>query len=323
MSLHLDVNHAIMQYVYCIIVSTGLESHMPGHIREKDRFDIALEDILLFFEEHDQSVFSPKDLFQILKINRRFWRIAEKTSARDFIDWLLQDTKLKEHTIEFPDRTYIKYSWGDVPTFYLISTIVPGAYFSHYSAVYLNGLTEQLPKSIYLNYEQSPKPDRSGPLEQEAVDRAFSRKQRTSNRIAIYDNYRIFLLSGQHTKRLGVKQLTTAPNYNVDVTNIERTLIDIAVRPVYAGGVQEVLKAYKNAHDKFSVNKLTALLKKLNYKYPYHQTIGFYLERAGVYKDSVISLLDKFPKEINFYLDYQMKNTSYSKRWKLFYPKGF
>ena len=36
----------------------------------------------------------------------------------------------------------------------------------------------------------------------------------------------------------------------IRLTNIERTLIDIAVRPVYSGGVFEVLKAYRLAKDK-------------------------------------------------------------------------
>ena len=69
------------------------------------------------------------------------------------------------------------------------------------------------------------------------------------------------------------------PDYGpLRFTNLERTLIDAAVRPVYAGGVFEVRKAYQLAKEKVSVNRLAALLQKLNYIYPYHQAIGFYLE---------------------------------------------
>jgi hypothetical protein len=95
------------------------------------------------------------------------------------------------------------------------------------------------------------------------------------------------------------------------------------VRPFYAGGVFEVLKAFRLAHGKVSINKLTATLKKLNYKYPYHQAIGFYLEKAGVYKKPVINLLRKFPIKYDFYLSYGMKDKDYSNKWRLFYPKGF
>mgnify|MGYP000533613284 CR=1 FL=1 len=73
----------------------------------------------------------------------------------------------------------------------------------------------------------------------------------------------------------------------------------------------------------FSINKLAAYLRTLNFTYPYHQAIGFYLERAGDYSDSQINLIRQFPIEFDFYLTYQMKNPDYNERWRLFIPKGF
>ena len=68
-------------------------------------------------------------------------------------------------------------------------------------------------------------------------------------------------------------------------TNLERTLIDATVRPVYAGGVFEVRKAYELAKEKVSVNRLAALLQKLDYTYPYHQAIGFYSNALATRSD--------------------------------------
>jgi hypothetical protein len=82
------------------------------------------------------------------------------------------------------------------------------------------------------------------------------------------------------------------------------------------------LKAYKLARPKVSVNKLAATLKKLDYIYPYHQAIGFYLERAGVYTESSIALLRKFDFKYDFYLTHQIKEKAYSERWRLYFPKG-
>lgn len=48
----------------------------------------------------------------------------------------------------------------------------------------------------------------------------------------------------------------------VDVTSIERTVIDIAVRPAYSRGVPHVLEAYKRARGRVSVARLTSLLAK-------------------------------------------------------------
>jgi hypothetical protein len=66
------------------------------------------------------------------------------------------------------------------------------------------------------------------------------------------------------------------------------------------------------------------MLKKLNYIYPYHQAIGYYIEKAGNYNDAQIELLrEKFKFERDFYLTYQMKDTKYSKKWRLYYPNNF
>ena len=72
------------------------------------------------------------------------------------------------------------------------------------------------------------------------------------------------------------------------MTNVERTLIDATVKPMYAGGVFEVAKAFALANDRLSVNKLMPMLRKLDFSYPYHQAIGYYLERAG-YKSSQLA----------------------------------
>ena len=93
--------------------------------------------------------------------------------------------------------------------------------------------------------------------------------------------------------------------------------------PFYSGGVQEVLTAYKNAAQRVSVNRLAAMLRQLDYVYPYHQAIGFFLERAGAYRESQLRLMKKFPFEFDFYVTHQMKETEYSREWRVYYPKGF
>ena len=64
------------------------------------------------------------------------------------------------------------------------------------------------------------------------------------------------------------------------------------------------------------------MLRKLNYTYPYHQSIGFYLEKAGFGRKEV-DLMRKVPIEFDFFLDYAMRQTEYNSRWRLNIPKGF
>ena len=151
----------------------------------------------------------------------------------------------------------------------------------------------------------------------------FRRKVRTTSYIAETDEFRVCVLNGKNTGYLGVVEQPAdggSPE-RVRVTNLERTLIDVVVRPVYAGGVHEVLKAYRLAQPAVSVNRLAAMLRQLEYIYPYHQAIGFCLERAG-YKSSQLDLLRRFGMDFDFYLAHAMKETEYVKEWRLHVPKG-
>ncbi|MGB7512449.1 MAG: type IV toxin-antitoxin system AbiEi family antitoxin, partial [Pelodictyon phaeoclathratiforme] len=198
----------------------------------------------------------------------------------------------------------------------------PKAYLSHYTALYLHQLTEQLPKTIYVTFEQSPKEIERTILKQKDIEQAFSKPQRSSNNVAIYEGVSIYLLNGKYTGNEGVMTMEHPKEGTLIVTNLERTLIDIAVRPAYSGGIGEVLKAYENARENISVNKLNAMLSRLDFTYPYHQAIGFYMEKAG-YRDSLLNLLKKRGFQYDFYLTYAMQETEYSETWKLYYPKGF
>jgi hypothetical protein len=160
-------------------------------------------------------------------------------------------------------------------------------------------------------------------LSQLAIDRAFANRQRQSKLWFDFGGYRLMILSGKATGRLEVTTMTTGAGELLDVTKLERTLIDITVRPVYAGGVFQVLEAYRQAKDLVSTNTLLATLRKLDYIYPYHQAIGFYTWKEPVSgslngKSSCSSGTD-----FDFYLSHSLPpDRLYDARWRLFYPAG-
>ncbi|MBN2181254.1 MAG: hypothetical protein JW715_05015 [Sedimentisphaerales bacterium] len=287
----------------------------------KNRLLIAKDDILNFFESSQQKYFDLKEMTEILDKNRKFWRLGN-ISRFTFIDFLIEKGQLSKSIFEFPDRNIHRYTWGKVPLYELILSLMSNSYFSHYTAMYVHDLTEQIPKTIYLNCEQSSKPKSETGLDQKRIDFAFRMKTRVSKRTANYNDYQVCLLNGKNTNSTGVVEISGPDDSKIRVTNIERTLIDIAVRPEYAGGPFEVLRAYKNAAKVVSVNKLSAILKKIDYIYPYHQVIGFYLDKCGSYRKSQIDLLRKQEMIYDFYLMHKMKNPKYSSSWKLYYPEG-
>jgi hypothetical protein len=287
------------------------------------RLAIAKSDILSHFEQSKQRVYSEAQLAAALAEQRAFWRLAKRTTTGEFINFLHRQGNLRLQTFVAPKygRQMTRYSWGDASIYELTLSLSARGYLSHATAVALHALTDLVPKTLYLNVEQSPKPAHSGTLTQRAIDQAFSREQRQSNLTYEHDEWSIKIISGKNTNSLGVEELLGPSQESLQATNLERTLIDIVVRPTYAGGPFQVLEAYRTAKDRVSTNRLIATLKKLDYVYPYHQAIGFLMELAG-YGEDRCSMLRQLEINFDFYLAHGLKKPNYSEEWRLYYPQG-
>ena len=254
--------------------------------------------------------------------HRKEWELPPSSRFHEFIDYLLNNSKLKEYLFEFPTRNITRYTWGNISFYAIVSSLKQNSYFTHRTAMYLNKLIDDESTDIYLNIEQrlNTKQDRS--LEQQRIDMAFSRSVRSTNNLAKYDGKSIYLLNGMYTGNLGVYSAKWHGGA-IRTTNLERTLIDIAVRPNYSGGVTEVAKAYRNARETVSVKKLADTLVKLNFIYPYHQVVGFYLDKSVAYDRNEIEIFRKFGLKFDFYLAHKMSKTIFSPEWRIHYPEDF
>ncbi len=274
--------------------------------------------------EYPTHVFLPREIERLLTSNRTKLHVPDEVPTREFLAALLKETALRKVALKpVPPSEYeapVRYVWGEVSPLKLAISLRAGSYLSHASAVFLHGLSQQIPKTIYVNKEQSPKPVPSVLPTQETIDRAFRNQPRVSKYLFQLDGFTVTLLSGKNTGRLEVTRVTEAGE-TLDVTKLERTLIDIAVRPVYAGGVFEVLRIYRATRDRVAVNTLVSTLKRLQYVYPYHQAIGFYMERAG-FPPKHLEKLRALGMKFRFYLTNRMQNPKFSDSWQLFFPEG-
>lgn len=238
-----------------------------------------------------------------------------KSRDKDEIEIFLINEFFKK---EIKDDFFL-YSFRDkkIDILDISSTASRTSIFSYQTALYIHDLTDKLSLNIFLNKERAESKSSISPiLEQEAVDASFNKDPRISTNQKKYSNYVITLLSGQFHNGLGM--IDFRKSYLV--TDIERTLIDCVVRPFYSGGAEMILKAFKNAKGTLDIKKLLTDFSKMNFIYPYHQTIGFYLEKSG-YDFQDYEPFFKFGIELKFYLEYNIQNKAYSNEWHLYFPK--
>jgi len=276
-----------------------------------------------YFQALSLKSFTYKKLYTLIEDQKQGWGISYRKRTKHIIDFLIRNELITTTEFFGNQESITIYSWKTRDDFTVIAGLKAESYFCYYSALFLHGLTQQIPKTFYLNTEHSsPVKRNANPLSisQDAIDQAFSREQRKSEDTLSFGEKKIIMTNSKYTGKLGVIQ-NRNEQQSFYFTDLERTLIDIVVRPVYAGGVFEILEAYRLARGKVNVKKMAAYLKKLDYIYPYEQAVGFYMEKAGYGKDE-LHLFDK-KKDFSFYLTYSIRNQSYTDRWKLYYPKGF
>ncbi|GGW83869.1 type IV toxin-antitoxin system AbiEi family antitoxin domain-containing protein [Salegentibacter mishustinae] len=291
----------------------------------KESFEAAQPSIKEYFSQINEKAFTTHDLSIIFENKRFDWKIAAYRNSKHFIKFLadnniLNSTKLK-HQVSGSIKTILSKRNGN---FYDIAlTIKKDGYLSNYTAMAIHELTLQIPKSIYISFLKSD--DRVaqktiGKLSQDSIDKAFSKKQRQTSEIykSEKENYRIYLIQ----KNFTLDNVGVITKNGLRYTDLERTLIDIAIRPAYSGGVFEVLDAFSAAKEKVDLVKLERYLNTLDYTYPYHQLIGFYLNKAN-YNQEELRIFQNKITNYNFYLTYNISNKEFDQDWKIFYPKGF
>jgi predicted transcriptional regulator of viral defense system len=209
----------------------------------------------------------------------------------------------------------------------IAKAMYPEAYFCNLSSIYYHALTNQIPSSVYLCHEtiSAKRKTHKKSINNNALRSAFIKPHRYTNYVFDINWHEIVVVDRVKNSGHGVVEVHTSRTVLPDhsrVTCIERALIDAVVSPHYNGGIVSVSAYFKKASRKFSISKLVDIYKQLNFIYPYSQSIGFFLDKAGMTKNALV-IYKEFPPARTFFVDHEAKTSwSYDDKWKLYYPLG-
>jgi len=189
-----------------------------------------------YFQQIAPEILWPSDLSNLISEHRHEWG-ESNLSVQQMMEFLLKEGLLLK--AEFKSLRYMpitRYIRGKPSPYELAMSLRRDSFLCHRTALTLHGL-EPPATTIYVNKEQGAKPAPEG-IMQEGINRAFKNGQRQSKYIFRYRGSRFVLISGKGTDKAGVVRSKGPQGEAIDTTDLERTLVDIVVRPAYAGGLK-------------------------------------------------------------------------------------
>jgi predicted transcriptional regulator of viral defense system len=208
----------------------------------------------------------------------------------------------------------------------IAQALFPQGYFCNLSSIYYHSLTNQVPKTIYICYEKKPaKRINVSTVNNNELRRAFIKPHRHTNHVYTLNDYKVIVVERARISDSGVVEShppsTLLPSTS-RITCIERALIDAVVTPQFNGGIVSVYTYFKTARGMLNIERLIKIYRQLDFVYPYSQSIGFLLDRAGMSKHASV-IYKKFLPEHSFFVDHDAKTSwIYDEKWKLYYPAG-
>lgn len=210
--------------------------------------------------------------------------------------------------------------------------IIPKGYLCYQTALFWNGLTEQIPQTFYIAQER-PAGRSLSRLSREPIvlddmelRDAFVKRAHEYGSIATFGEYRYIVLARAHSGRAGVISKTVhfrSDKVAVSITGIERTILDCITVPEYAGGISNVIEATRIAAKDVSIDRLYKLYLKLNLKYPHWQRVGLIFDRLGFsnvaneWKTHFGNPKNKFYIAKGYRLEWEFDQT-----WNVYFPRG-
>lgn len=281
-------------------------------------FDVEMPDVMTY-----------RDIATYFEQKKSNWGLLKTTTVGNFLDFLISNQIVRQFNYSFSTKIhgtrFLRRSGAHTTA---ILSLRPKSFLSHAGAAYVHKLLRSEPFLLVFNMEQIGVESNAMPS-QEAIDRAFQNKQRISKARSRVDGLECVMVHSKDVGNINVVEHTCPDPWNqsmikVRCTSIERTLIDMVVRPAYSGGIDSVLFAWSQVGDLVSIDDLLHVYGEMDFTYPYHQVFGWIMEYTGVFRSDDIKKVQMLSTDRDFYAVHGFKKgvLDYNSKWKLFVPKG-
>lgn len=226
---------------------------------------------------------------------------------------------------EFPIFTKLQ----SIDIFFLSIAFSYNHTYSHFSALFLNGLINQRPADVYLSkytMEKRPFNNSNSNMDESSLKMFFRKSPRITSKIIQFKKNDILFIEKTKNEKKFIENISINSNNilcDITVTEKHKTIIDCIISPQYAGGIITVLQALKKFED-IDIRFLSDIYEDMSPVYPYWQNIGFLLEKSHG-KEKAQSWLDQINKTSHkFYLQKGYTDDwIYDEKWKLYHPNIF
>ena len=257
--------------------------------------------------------YSFSDIAALLSKVKEDGLVSRSMTASKFYDRLV-DIGLLSFSV-FIDGAYLtRYSFHkDIPDETLLLSLKKRAFLSMSSSLNYQGLSSYRDDFVFISQEQSPKEDYNhSKLTQEAIDNAFSKDYRRTKKVGKYNNKHIVFLEPKNTKEFGVIEIN-----GIKVSSVSRALVEMVVNVQYFRNTKELISVFKKIKSNIDIDEVFDIVEKFDFIYPYHQSIGYILEKIGFKREKLYKFKECVSK-LNFYTDKKQDNYKYIAYWKMY-----
>jgi predicted transcriptional regulator of viral defense system len=241
--------------------------------------------------EKDQRVFTIKDIKKILNVSLAHAR----NIASDMVKKNAVERVKFGLFVRIPESVILDKQQYTEDAILIAAKSTTKAFLSNYTALTIHGLAERYTTQIYIT---------------------TTKHQRNIKYHEIEINY----IKTIPKNFFGYKTMTYS-NESIQVSDLERTIIDVVNRPKYAGGWNETISCFRNL-DEINYIKLIAYIKKFNNKTIARKT-GYILEKLKNLnpKQKIVEEIKNFSGSNDLYFDSEKKGT-YDHKWNLIIPEN-